>query len=232
MHSALTELLGKPIDECKALFVPTGVYPFPDGPNYAWWPIAGKMQSKLVGLGWKSIGLLELTALQSIQNTIWEAAVDEADALLVWGGDPVYLAYWLEHSGLGAKLRSLRSNLVYVGVSAGSMAASAIFGETFDRARGGSGEPLTSEKITYVTPGGYAGRIFETAKGASLVDFAIIPHFENPDHPDACGTNAAQWAHKIPAVVYAIDDQSAIKVAGKEVKVISDGRWQLFDRDK
>ncbi len=51
-------------------------------------------------LGWKSMGVLELTALPSIGKDVWTAAVQETDALLVWGGDPVYLSYWMKHSGL------------------------------------------------------------------------------------------------------------------------------------
>src|SRR6202451_3267554 len=73
---ALGHLLGKPISESGALFVPTGVYPFPGGPNYAWWPIAGKMKGALVDLGWKTMGLLELTALPSIKKDIWVTALE------------------------------------------------------------------------------------------------------------------------------------------------------------
>src|ERR1700752_3316405 len=104
IRDALVELLGKPIEESSALFIPTGVYPFAGGPNYAWWPIAGKMQSALVGLGWKSMGLLEITALPSINKDTWLPSITETNALLVWCGDPLYLAYWFEQSGLAAVL--------------------------------------------------------------------------------------------------------------------------------
>ena len=82
IRETLEELLGKPVSEASALFVPTGVYPFPGGPNYAWWPIAGKMKGALVDLGWKAMGLFELTALTSIKKDIWVAALEDADALL------------------------------------------------------------------------------------------------------------------------------------------------------
>jgi len=229
LRDALTQLLGKPIDESSALFIPTGVYPFAGGPNYAWWPIAGKKQSTLVGLGWKSMGLLEITALPSINRDIWLSAIKETDALLVWGGDPLYLAYWFEKSGLAAVLRSLDKDLVYVGVSAGSMVASTIFGETYSSARAGSGTPLTSENIVFNIDGREISKTYVTAKGAGLADFAIIPHFNNPDHPDACGPNAEQWAAKIPVPVYAIDEQTAIKVVAGQAQVISEGDWKLFN---
>jgi len=229
MRDSLVQLLGKPINESSALFIPTGVYPFVGGPNYAWWPIGGQKHSALVGLGWKSMGLLEITALSSIDRDTWLPAIEETDALLVWGGDPLYLAYWFEQSGLAAVLRSLDKDLVYVGVSAGSMVASTVFGETYSSPRAGSGTPLTSENMVFNIDGRDISKTFMTAKGAGLTDFAIIPHFNNPNHQDACGLNAEHWAVKIPARVYAIDEQTAITVVAGQAQVISEGEWKLFN---
>jgi len=225
----LEKLLGKPISESNALFVPTGVYPFPGGPNYAWWPIAGKMKGALVDLGWKTMGLFELTALPSIKKDIWVSSFQDADALLVWGGDPLYLAYWFEQSGLTEVLTSLNKDIVYVGVSAGSMAVNAIFGETESNPRAGSGTPLTMEKVVFNTDEGEISKTFFTGKGAGLTEFAVIPHFNNPDFQDACGLNAEKWAAKIPAPVYAIDENTAIKVTDGTVEVVSEGNWILFN---
>ena len=227
---ALEQLLGKPISGSNALFVPTGVYPFLNGPNYAWWPIAGKMKGSLVDLGWKTMGLFELTALPSIKKEIWVSSFQDADALLVWGGDPLYLAYWFEQTGLTAVLTSLNKNLVYVGVSAGSMAVNAIFGETESSPRAGSGTPLTMEIVVFNTSAGEISKTFYTAKGAGLTDFAVIPHYNNPAFQDACRLNAEKWAAKIPAPVYAIDEQTAIKVVAGEVEVVSEGTWKFFSK--
>jgi dipeptidase E len=175
------------------------------------------------------MGLLEITALSSIDRDTWLPAIKETDALLVWGGDPLYLAYWFEQSGLVAALNSLNKNIVYVGVSAGSMVASTIFGETYSAPRAGSGTPLTSENMLFNIDGREISRTYLTAKGAGFVDFAIIPHFNNPNHPDACGQNAERWAAKVPVPVYAIDEQTAIKVVEDQVQVISEGTWKLFN---
>jgi dipeptidase E len=121
ISDALVDLLGKPIAESTALFVPTGVYPFSGGGERAWKAIHGQAPIPLSQLGWKSLGLLELTALPTIREENWVPAVREADALLVWGGDVLYLTYWLRQSGLADLLPSL-SDTVYVGVSAGSIA--------------------------------------------------------------------------------------------------------------
>jgi dipeptidase E len=130
IQDALVRLLGKPIAECNALFIPTGIYPFPDGPRKALEAISGKAKSPLSEIGWKAVGVLELTALPSIEKDVWAATVREADALLVWGGDPVYLAYWMKHSCL-ADLFPTLPEMVYVGVSAGSIAVASLFGEVY-----------------------------------------------------------------------------------------------------
>ena len=228
IHAALVDLLGKPVAESNALFIPTAIYPFPQGAHMAWQAICGKAKSPLCQLGWKSLGVLELTALPSIDKRIWLPSVEEADALLVWGGDVLYLCYWMRQSGLADLLPSLRPEVVYVGVSAGSMALAATVGEACSNPPGGSNEMLTSEDIVFATPNGEISRIFVTAQGAGLVDFSLIPHLDNEDHPDASVASAEKWAAKLPGPVYAIDDQTAIKVADGTVEFVSEGHWKLF----
>jgi dipeptidase E len=225
IRDALVGLLGKPIGESSALFVPTGMYPFPDGPVGAFRAIAGSAKSKLSDLGWKSVGVLELTALPSVSRDVWTATVRDADALLVWGGDPVYLAYWLKHSGLAELFPSL-PDLVYVGVSAGAIATAARFGETYYDTPGCSGERLSSEEITMAGPDGDFTMNLVTADGAGLVDFAIIPHVEFDDPLDAA--NAEKWAGRLTTPAYALDDASAVQVVDGSAEVVSEGRWKLF----
>ena len=230
IHDALTDLLDKPIAESNALFIPTAVYPFPGGPGMAWRAICGKASSPLAELGWKSLGVLELTALPSIEEAAWVPTVRDADALLVWGGDPLFLASWLRRSGLTALLPTLRSEMVYVGVSAGSMAAASIFVETYVEPPRGTGTdaPLKSEDIVVATAQGNVDRVLVTGQGAGLVDFAVIPHLEHADHPDASFANAETWAARIPAPTYAIDDETAIRVIDGAAQVVSEGHWRLF----
>ena len=160
IYDVLVELLGKPIAESSALFVPTAIYPFPDGADKAFQAITGNAKSPLCNLGWKSVGVLELTALPSIDKEVWVAAVQESDALLVWGGDPVYLSYWMKHPGLAELLPSLGSEMVYVGVSAGSIAMTSMFGETYFDQPKCSGERLSSEEIVFARPEGEITTIY------------------------------------------------------------------------
>jgi dipeptidase E len=228
IESALVDLLGKPIAESNALFVPTAIYPFRGGQYYAWRAIAGPQSDQLVGLGWKSVGLLELSALPSIDADAWIPTVQEADALLFWGGDPFFLTSWIRKSGLADVFPSLEHS-VYVGVSAGSMAATGTFAETYTEPPSGSAETVAAERVVFETPSGPIERLIVSGHGIGLVDFAVIPHFENADHKDASAANAEIWASHIPVQTYGIDDQSAIKVVDGNVEIVTEGRWQLFD---
>lgn len=228
VRNTLVDLLGKPIAEANALFVPVGVYPFRYGQRYAWNPIGGEAAPRMCQLGWKSIGILELSVLPSIDKKNWLPSLEEADALLVWGGDPLFINYWMQESGLSKYLPSLFDKLVYVGVSAGSITVATIFAETYSADHSCAGSPLTTEEIIFSSPEGEIHRTLITAKGMGLTDFAIIPHYENKNHIDACSTNAEKWASKLPVPVYAIDDETAIKVINGSIEVISEGHWKLF----
>jgi dipeptidase E len=227
IHDVLVDMLGKPVAESSALFVPTAIYPFPGGAASAFQAVSGNAKSPLCGLGWKSVGVLELTALPSIDKEVWAAAVQEADALLVWGGDPVYLSYWMKHSGLADLFPSLRPEMVYVGVSAGSIAMASMFGEAYFEPPKCSGERLSSEDLVFTRPEGEITMTLVMAEGAGLVDFAIIPHVEYDDHQDVA--NAEKWAGRLPVPTYAIDDETAVKVIDGAVEVVSEGHWKLFN---
>ncbi|MEV0716000.1 Type 1 glutamine amidotransferase-like domain-containing protein [Asanoa sp. NPDC050611] len=231
IQDALVDLLGKPIAESTALLIPTALYPFPGGPAMAYRTISGNSPGgPLAQLGWQSLGILELSVLPSIEESAWQPTVRDADALLVCGGDPMFLAAWLRRSGLATLLPTLRSEAVYVGVSAGSMAATSTFVETYIDPPRAKDEPLKSEDVVFATPDGDVDRILVTGQGAGLVDFAVIPHYAHPRHPDASLANAEQWAARIPAPTYAIDDQTAVKVVDGAVEVVSEGQWRLFDQ--
>src|SRR5213596_688682 len=133
IHDALVDLLGKPIAESTALCIPTASYGHPmGGPGAAWRFISGRASTPMCELGWKSLGVLELTALPSIDEEQWVPLVQQTDVLVVNGGDPLYLCYWMRQSGLADLLPSLRDT-VYVGLSAGSMVMAPNIGEDFVR---------------------------------------------------------------------------------------------------
>jgi dipeptidase E len=213
IHDALVGLLGKPIAESSALFIPTAIYPFAGGAGMAWQAICGKAQSPLCELGWKSLGVLELTALPSVKEEHWVPMVQETDAVLVWGGDVLYLCYWMRQSGLADLLPSLNKS-VYVGVSAGSIVVTPYNCDAeFDLGN---------------VPAGSDRAARESDRALGLVDFTLYPHLDRQDMPDASLANIKEWAAGVPVPTYAIDDETAIQVTDGTVEVVSEGHWKLF----
>ena len=209
IHAALTGLLDKPIAECSALCIPTASYAHQGGVDRAWKFITGnEPDTPMVELGWKSVGVLELTALPSIAEANWVPAVREADVLLVNGGDPLYLCYWMRQSGLADLLPSLRDT-VYVGLSAGSMVMAPLIGEDF---------------VGWTPPAGGHDTL-------GMVGFSIFPHLDNKDLPENNMAGAEKWAARLPAPAYAIDDETAIRVVDGKIEVISEGHWKLFNQE-
>jgi dipeptidase E len=133
----------------------------------------------------------------------------------------------MKHSGLADLLPSLRPETVYVGVSAGSIAMAATFGETYFDPPKCSGERLSSEELVFTRPEGETTMTLVMAKGVGLVDFTIIPHVEYDDHYDVA--NAERWAARLPVPAYAIDDATAVTVVDGTVEVISEGQWKRFN---
>ena len=207
IHDALVDLLGKPVAEASALCIPTASYGHPmAGPGAAWRFISGQEpRCPMCELGWKSLGVLELTALPSIDEALWVPTVRETDVLLVNGGDPLYLCYWMRQSGLADLFPSL-GETVWVGLSAGSMVMTPRIGAHF---------------VGWTPPTGGDETL-------GLVDFAIFPHLDHPELPGNSRADAERWAAGMPVPAYAIDDQTAIKVAGGAVDVVSEGHWKLF----
>jgi dipeptidase E len=208
IHHALVELLGKPIAEASALCIPTAGYGHPMcSPQGAWRFISGTEETPMCELGWKSLGVLELTALPSISKERWVSWVREADVLLVNGGDALYLCHWMRQSGLADLLPSLRET-VWVGLSAGSMVMTPRIGADF---------------VEWTPPTG-------SDETLGLVDFSIFPHLGHPALPENTLAGAERWAAGLSVPAYAIDDQTAIKVVDGTVEVVSEGHWKLFDR--
>ncbi len=206
IHHGLVELLERPIAESTALAIPTSSYGHPAvSPEVALQFLTGQSGTPMCELGWKSVGILELTALPSIGEDRWMPWVREADVLLVNGGDTLYLCHWMRQSGLADLLPSF-SDKVWVGLSAGSMVMTPRIGDDF---------------VEWAPPGGGDA-------GLGIVDFSIFPHLDHPDLPWNTMANAERWAAGIGGPAYAIDDDTAIRVVDGAVDVVSDGQWRMF----
>lgn len=207
IHNALLNLLDKPIAECNALYIPTALYGHPMiGLRMIYNVITGKTGPSMMDLGWKSVGMLELTTLPSLNKERWEPLVKDADVLLVEGGDAVYLAHWMKESGLAKMLPTL--DIVYVGLSAGSMVLTPRIGKQF---------------VTWPA----SGAADETL---GLVNFSIFPHLDYPGWETNTLAAAEKWFANMDVPAYAIDDDTAIKLVDGDIELISEGNWKYFPK--
>ena len=205
IRNALEGLLGKPVADAAALCIPTAQWGHPMcGPVSARGFVSGLPPwNGMTALEWKSLGLLELSALPTIGAERWVPWVREADVLLVDGGDATYLCHWMRASGLADLLPSLPDK-VWVGVSAGSMVMTPRIGADFVK------WPSAPDDRTL-----------------GVVGFSIFPHLNA--FPTNTLADAERWATDIGVPAYAIDEQTAITVADGSVEVVSEGHWKKFD---
>ncbi|MBV9788118.1 MAG: Type 1 glutamine amidotransferase-like domain-containing protein [Chloroflexi bacterium] len=217
IRAALVNLLGKPIDQATAICVPTAIYASAEGTEHGWWTL-----NQFAGMGWQKFGVLELTALPSILEEHWLPAVAAADIIIVGGGTTGYLSYWFQESGFAAKLPELLKTKVYLGVSAGSMMVThslyvnpdvlAERGILYDDEYDEESPPQASSDKTL-----------------KLVDFVIRPHLNSEWFPNITLERMEQAAARVDVPLYAIDDQTALKVVDGQVEVVSEGAWQIFN---
>lgn len=216
IEQALADLLGKPISQSTALCVPTAIYSYPEGIKIAWQKLKERAE-----LGWKEFDILELTALPSLPKDFWLPYAEASDTVIVGGGNTFYLSFWMQKSGFLEVLKGLiQKGTTYVGSSAGSMVVTHslhINREHFAK----TGIYYDDEYDEKSPPGAGSDATLK------LVDFVIRPHLNSPAFPGATLQNIEKWAAKIDVPLYAIDDQTALKVVGENVEVISEGMWKL-----
>lgn len=153
-------------------------------------------------LGLKGIDIVDVSALP---RSLWEPRVRAADIIMCGGGNTYYLMHWLNASGLAGMLPELLRTRVYVGTSAGSIVTT------------------PSLAMSSSDPGEYGN---ETA--LKFVDFHIRPHFGSSYFPQYSREEYEAFARRLHASIYAIDDQSAVKVLEKKWEVISEGKYETF----
>jgi dipeptidase E len=108
----------------------------------------------------------------------------------------------MRQSGLADLLATL-PEMVWVGVSAGSMVMTPRIGGDFVM------WPSATDDRTL-----------------GVVDFSIFPHLDNPDLPWNTMATAEEWAVGLSGPAYAIDDETALRVVDGVVKVVSEGHWK------
>lgn len=209
---SLHKLLGKPFNKSKLVFIPTAAN---ISPNEKDWLINDLNNCRK--LGFKEIDILNIDATP--QEKIWRPRVESADVILFGGGNTFYLLCWLRKSGLAKALPKLLKTKVYVGISAGSIAAAPNLSLS-------SGRNYDLFKIYYEDEAKESPAV---TKGLGFVKFHIRPHFNSSHFPHARAAYIGEIAKKTKEPIYAIDDNSAVEVNGKKIKVVSEGKFVTFN---
>lgn len=215
---ALRDLLGKPTGESKIIIVPTGQNPVQGDKSWV-------IEEDLLGpqkLGWRQISIIDLAAVSSLDKNLWWPQFEEADVILVGGGNSLYLSFWLQKSGIYDVLPAWLESKVYVGISAGSIVAT----ESLNTASLilYLQDKLKDDEYDELGPKGQS-----SSKTLKLVDFVFRPHLNSPKFPKIREHLLENVAKKFSVPMYAVDDQTALKIVDGNVEVVSEGKWRLFE---
>lgn len=208
LRSALADLVGKPFTEASLAFIPTASVAAAG--NHGWFV---EDLSRLDGLGWRELDILELNGLP--RQMVLER-LRHADVIYAEGGNHYHLANSIIVNGLAAEMATVVESKVYVGVSAGSMIFSRNLSEKTGEAFGEHEDLQILGETRAHSPFG-------------LFDWYLKPHLNSPDFPYRTLAWFEKAAAKLDFPVYALDDDSAVRVRGGETDVVSDGAWRLLN---
>ncbi len=212
---ALENLVGKPRKEIKIAFIPTAAFPEDDEKHESRdWLVDDLYRIK------EFSGFIDIVSLADLPKENILERLEYTDVIFVGGGNVFYLSYWMGKSGVFDALPALLKTKVYAGISAGSMIATS---------------SLRSSSHAIKNPDKYYDELYDEfgPKGrsagitAKLVDFVVRPHLNSKTFPNVNGDYLESIANDIKQPLYAIDDNSAVKVVDGKVEVVSEGEWKL-----
>lgn len=203
--NALFELTGKRPEETTVAFIPTASNVEVGDKD---WLIAD-----LINLKKQNFKSIEITDISAVNEKIWRPSLERADILFFEGGNTYHLMRWLNKSGLTDLLPELLKDKVYVGVSAGSIVTNPDLSLKLSQA-------IYEEDMSEA----------EELKGLNFVDFYFLPHLNSEWFGKARKENIEKAAQEINRTIYALDDNSALKIIDGKIEVISRGEWFAINR--
>ena len=201
---ALFDLVGKRPEDTSLVFIPTASNVEVGDKDWLIDDLANLQKLNL-----KSIDIADISA---VGTEIWKPKFEAADILFFEGGNTFHLMRWMNKSGLAALMPELLKNKVYVGVSAGSMVASK------DLA-------LKLSQMVYVEDLSET----ENLPALNLVDFYFLPHLNSQYFKNLWEDFIRKAADGMTEKIYAMDDNSALKIVDGNVEVVSEGKWFLIN---
>lgn len=206
IKKALLDLLGKPFSETTIVFIPTAMNVSTGDKT---WFINDLLNLKQLGLK-----MLDIVDISALPKKVWLSRLEKADVLFFCGGNTTHLIRWIDESGLKLLLSDFLKDKIYVGISAGSIVTNPTLAFSSE-----------DKKLYYEEVFGY-----KNEDGLSLVGFYIRPHLNNPHFPKVTKTNIEEMSKNFKESIYAIDDETAIKINGDKVEVVSEGEYFIFNQ--
>jgi len=202
LAKAFIGLTGLKKDKIKIAFIPTAAN-IEEGDK-------GWLIDDYINLKKQGFGSIDIVDISAVSKDIWKPRLEQANVLFLGGGNTFHLMHWVDKSGLKKLLPELLKTKVYAGISAGSCIA----GPTIYN----SVQNLFGEKYD-----------LQIEKGLGLVDFQFIPHLNSPYFKKIRVKDLETASKELTEPVYALDDNSAIVVDGKNVEIVSTGKWNKFN---
>jgi dipeptidase E len=208
LKAALLDLVGKPFDQANVVFIPTASVAA--GGHHGW---LVEDLNRVYALGWREFNMLELNGLprQMVLDRL-----RHADVIYAEGGNPYHLARSIVANGLADDMADMLGTKVDVGASAGSMIFSKQLTEQTAEALGYTGDLRKLGETRARSPFGF-------------FDWYLKPHLHSLQVPNRDDAWLAGLGNKVSFPIYAIDDQSAVRVRDGEVDVVSEGRWRIVN---
>lgn len=202
--NALFELIEKKPEETNVVFIPTASNV--ESGDKDW------LINDLINLKKQNFKSIEITDISAVDEKIWKPSLERADVLYFEGGNTYHLMRCLNKSGLSQLLPDLLKYKVYVGVSAGSIVTN----------------PDLALKISQVI---YEEDMLETEEldGLNFVDFYFLPHLNSEWFKKVRKENIEKIGQEMGRSIYALDDNSALKIVDDKIEVISEGEWFIIE---
>lgn len=204
IEKALFELLDKPASETKVAFVPTAATLVAD--NKSW--LIEDFQY-FVKQGFQSIDIVDISA---VPRENWLKRFESTDLICFGGGDEQYLARAMRESGVTEALSELLKTRIYMGISAGSMVV---------------GKLLPGELTKELWP---EESFVGNEEGMGMYDLSILPHLNSDYFAHLRAPLIESMKDRFPRTVYALDDQSALKVVGNDIEVVTEGDFLKLEK--
>jgi dipeptidase E len=204
ISKALFDLVGKKPSDTTLVFVPTASNVETGDKDW--------LIGDLIDLKKQEFNAIHIADISAVDKSIWLPQFQAADVLFFEGGNTYHLMRWIKRSGLADILPDLLKTKVYVGVSAGSMVTAKDL----------------ALKLSQVV---YEEDLNETEnlKALNLVDFYVLPHLNSKWFKKVRTDIIQKTTEGMTEKIYALDDNSALKVVDNKVEIISEGKHSEFN---